>query len=92
MDNGMSTMEIDVYEAFTSVGINSEGAKKVAAALSESRGGDLARLEKKVDKLDDKLLQTGTSIARLETSVSRHDWMLTFLIAMCLLISGKLFV
>jgi hypothetical protein len=88
----MSTLEIEVYDAFTSIGITPDVAKKAAAALSESRGGDLARLEKKVDKLDDKLLQTGTSIAKLETSVSRHDWMLTFLIALCLVILGKLFV
>jgi len=96
MDKSMSTMEIEVYEAFTSVGINPEVAKKAPAALNEARGGELSRIESRLDKIDQRMDKIETRmggvdsrLAIVETSTSLIVWMVGVSIAISLGLLGK---
>jgi len=88
----MSTVEVEVFEAFKSIGIAPDVAMKAAAALNESRGGDLVRVEAKIDRIDSRVLGLENRVAAIETTLSRHDWMLVFIVGLCVLILGKLLV
>jgi hypothetical protein len=72
----MSTVQVEVFEAFKSVGIAPDIAMKAAAALNESRDTELSRVEGKIDKLDAKLLGVDNRVIVVETKMTQVLWIL----------------
>lgn len=69
----MSAMVVEVYDALRSVGVDEDKAKAAASALFNhdiATRGDIARLDRKIETLDKRLIRTEKDIQFMKWGIS----------------------
>jgi len=85
----MSTLEIEVVEAFQSLGVTPEVAMRAAAALHKRDGERMSKTDASIVRIDARLGEMGKDISDLRTDVDLLKWMVGFALVILVTLLGK---
>ncbi len=76
-----TTVDLDIVEAFESIGMDTARARKAAAAFNRSDDNRMGRVELDIKDVKSDIKNLQSDVKRIDVGIELHTWMLGFIFA-----------